>query len=234
MMLNLEFVPGTPCLINADESNKGQLSSCFIIDIRDNIESIYHAKSECAKIFQKNGGVGFNIGALRPKGTAVETSKGYSCGTVGFMEEFDLTADVVTRNNIRKGAIKIDLPIWHPDIIEFINCKDDTTKLTHKNITDSISDKFMFAVQNNENWQLVFPDYSWNKEIYNAEWDGNMDKWIDKKYPIKVYDTMKAKELYTLIMEHAWKTGEPGVSFVDTMDRYNPNPHLGMVKSTNP
>jgi len=234
MMINLEFIPSTPCLINANEENTGQLSSCFIINLRDNIESIYQAKGECAKIFQKNGGVGFNISVLRPKGTEVETSKGYSCGTVGFMEEFNLTADVVTRNNIRKGAIKIDLNDWHPDILEFIQCKNDTSKFNCMNISVSLSDRFMNAVKNNKNWDLVFPDYSWNKEIYNLEWDGDLDKWINKNYPVKIYQSLKAKELYTKIMENAWRTGEPGVSFRDTMDKNNPNPHLGKVHSTNP
>ncbi len=234
MMVNLEFIPSTPCLINADENGNGQYSSCFIIELRDNIESIYHAKGECAKIFQKNGGVGFNIGVLRPQGTIVETSHGYSCGPLGFMEEFNLTADIVTRNNVRKGAIKIDLPDWHPDILDFICCKDDTTKLTHMNISVSLSDKFMYAVKNDEDWNLVFPDYSIHKEIYNHEWDGNIEKWIAKGYPVKIYRTLKAKDLYTKIMEHAWKTGEPGVSFRDTMDRFNPNPHLGKVNATNP
>lgn len=234
MMNNMEFIVGTPCLINADKENNGQLSSCFIISIKDNIESINQAEGECMKIFQKNGGVGFNISTLRPKGTAVETSKGYSCGTIGFMEIFDLTADVVTRNNIRKGAIKIDLNDWHPDILDFINCKDDTTKLNHMNISVSLSDKFMNAVKNDENWNLIFPDYSLNKDLYNSEWDGDIDKWISKKYPIKIYKTLKARELYTNIMEHSWKTGEPGVSFRDSMNLCNPNPHLGRVDSTNP
>ena len=234
MLINLEFIPSTPCLINADESNNGQLSSCFIIDIKDNIESIYQAKSESAKIFQKNGGVGFNISSLRPKGTTVEISKGYSCGTVGFMEEFNLTADIVTRNNVRKGAIKIDLNDWHPDILEFIHCKDDTNKFTHMNISVSLSDEFMNAVKNDKIWYLVFPDYSFNKDIYNKEWDGNLKKWLDKEYPIKTHQVLKARQLYTEIMESAWKTGEPGVSFRDTMDRFNPNPHLGSINSTNP
>ncbi len=234
MMVNLEFIPSTPCLINADETNTGQLSSCFIVSLKDNIESIYQTKGECAKIFQKNGGVGFNISVLRPKGSAVETSNGYSCGTIGFMEEFNLTADVVTRNNIRKGAIKIDLNDWHPDILEFINCKDDTFKFNCMNISVSLSDKFMNAVKNDESWDLVFPNYSWNKEIYNSEWNGDLDIWINKGYPIKIYKTLKAKDLYAKIMENAWKTGEPGVSYRNLMDKYNPNPHLGKISGSNP
>ncbi len=233
MMVSMKFIPSTPCLINAGVGNN-QLSSCFIINIEDNIESIYQAKSECAKIFQKNGGVGFNISSLRPKGTIVETSNGYSCGVCGFMEEFNLTADVVTRNNIRKGAIKIDLNDWHPDILEFIDCKNNTNKFPHMNISVSLSDKFMNAIKNNEDWNLVFPDYSWNKKIYNEQWDGDLDNWINKGYPVKIYNTLKAKDLYYKIIHSAWKTGEPGVSYRDIMDKDNPNPHLGKITGSNP
>jgi ribonucleoside-diphosphate reductase alpha chain len=234
IMMDLLFLPSTPALINADVKNPGQLSSCFIIEVKDNIESIYQAKAECAKIFQKNGGVGFNISALRPAKADVETSKGYAGGPCDFMEEFDLTADIVTRNNIRKGAIKIDLACWHPSIQQFIHIKDDTSKLQHMNISVSITDDFMNAVVNGEDWDLKFPDYSWNKEIYNAEWDGDIKGWETKGYPVKIYETLRAKDLYREMMESAWKSGEPGTSFIDTMDRGNPNKHLGKVMGTNP
>jgi ribonucleoside-diphosphate reductase alpha chain len=234
MIYNLEFLPSTPCLMNAYKESPGQLSSCFILDVKDNIESIYTVKGECAKIFQKNGGAGLNMSALRPSGSQVETSKGYSCGVVGFMEEYDLTADIVTRNNTRKGAMKVDLNDWHPDIYEFIHAKDDITKFKCMNISVSLSDKFMQAVVDNQPWDLKFPNYSWNKEIYDNEWDGDIDLWEDKGYPVKVYKTVLARNLYLEIMESAWKTGEPGVSFRDAMDRDNPNPHLGKIKGTNP
>jgi ribonucleoside-diphosphate reductase alpha chain len=234
LMFPMDFISSTPVLLNADVNNPGQLSSCFIIDVRDNMESIYQAKTECAKIFQKNGGVGFNISALRPENSTVETSKGYSCGPLGFMEEFNLTADIVTRNNVRKGAMKIDLNSWHPDIYKFIHCKDDTTKFTFMNISVSLCDKFMNAVDNDLEWDLKFPDYSWNKEIYNQKWNGNIEEWESKGYPVKIYETIKAKDLYKEIMQSAWKTGEPGVSFRDNMDKANPNPHLGHITGSNP
>lgn len=234
LIYNLKFIPSTPCLINANKENPGQLSSCFIIELRDSIESIYSANSQCAKIFQKNGGVGFDISVLRPRNSAVETSKGYTIGPVGFMEIFDLTAKKVTENNMRKGAIKIDLGVFHPDIYEFIHCKDDITKLNNMNISVGINDAFMRAVESNEMWQLRFPDFSWNKEIYNKEWDGDIEEWESKGYPVTVYKEIKAKDLYKEIMESAWRTGEPGISFVDTMNRANPNPHLGKARSTNP
>lgn len=234
MMVNMDFIPSSPCLMNAGTEQQ-QLSSCFILDVKDNIESIYgEVKTEMAKIFQKNGGAGFNISALRPANTAVETSKGYSCGPIGFMEEFDMTADIVTRNNHRKGAIKIDMSDFHPDIENFIKCKDDTTKFTHMNISVSLSDKFMLAVKNDEKWNLRFPDFSVCKEIYNNEWNGDIEEWEDKGYPVKIYKTINAKDLYYQIMEHAWKTGEPGVSFLDNMNKNNPNPKLGKTNKSNP
>ena len=150
------------------------------------------------------------------------------------MEEFNLTADVVTRNNIRKGAIKIDLNDWHPDILKFIHCKDNKLKFTHMNLSTSLSNKFMNAVKNDDDWYLVFPDYSFNKDIYNKEWDGNLEKWTSKDYPIKTYQKLKARQLYTEIMESAWISGDPGVSFRDIMNIFNPNPHLGSINSTNP
>ncbi|GEM_PF-6996001 len=105
-------------------------------------------------------------------------------GVVGFMEEFNLSVDVATRNNVRKGAIKIDLGVWHPDICKFIYCKDDTTKLQMMNISVSIPDKFMKAVKDDSDRQLIFPDYSVDKEIYNREWDGDVEKWLLNGYPV--------------------------------------------------
>jgi ribonucleoside-diphosphate reductase alpha chain len=230
---NLEFIPSTPCLINAG-NEKQQLSSCFILDMTDDIESIYNAKSEMAKIFQKNGGAGLNISVLRPMNAPIETSGGMSCGALGFMEEFDLTADVITRKNLRKGALKIDLCDWHPDIVEFIKCKDNTARYTHMNISVAVSDRFMQAVECDADWKLEFPDYHWDKKVYNSSWRGDLDNWKEQGFPTKVYRVMKARELYHDIMEAAWRTGEPGVSFIDTMDRDNPNPKLGKVRSTNP
>lgn len=234
MINNLCFLPSSPCFLNADVNNPGQLSSCFIISLQDNIESIYKAKQECAKIFQKNGGVGFNISVLRPRNAPVETSKGTSCGVVGFMEEFNLTADIVTRGNKRKGAMKIDLNDWHPDLLEFIKCKDDPTNFEFMNISVSLSDDFMIAVEEDLVWTFLFPDYHKMKTIYDEEWDGDLDSWIDKGYPVKSYGEIPAREIYNIIMKQAHKNGEPGVSFRDTMNKANPNPTYGSVNSTNP
>ncbi len=229
----MDFIPSTPCLINAGGRNQ-QLSSCFIIPIKDSIESILQATLEMTKIFQLNGGCGLNISSLRPNKSIVEGAGGASNGPISFMQMFDLTADIMTRNNLRKGALKIDMCDWHPDILDFISCKDDTTKFTRMNISVSACDKFMMAIENDDNWNLMFPDYSKCKDIYDTEWDGDIWNWINKSYPVKIYQTVKAKDLYRKIMEHAWKTGEPGISFIDTMDRGNPNPHIDKVSGSNP
>ena len=207
MMSNMIFIPSTPTLLNAGTKVQ-QLSSCFIVSIDDNIESIMNTVAECSKIFQKSGGAGFNISKLRPKGSPLKNSGGQAGGVVSFMRIFDRVVEEIKHGNSRKGALKIDLDDNHPDIFEFIQSKDNTNELNNMNISVSISDKFMESVINDSDWELVFEG--------------------------KVYKKIKARELWNKIISNAWKTGEPGLSFRDTMNRGNPNPHLGEIKSTNP
>lgn len=234
-MVNLDFIFSTPCLLNANKDNPGQLSSCFIHSIKDNIESICQLDAEFSKVFQKNGGSGASLGALRPVKSNVNTSKGYAGGPVAFMEKYDATAEIMTRNNpSRKGALKLNLPCWHPDIYEFIHVKDDITKLHRMNISVSITDEFMEAVKKDLDWDLVFPDYEAAKEYYDKEWDGNLEKWKRKGYPIKVYKTVMARDLYKEIAKCAWMTGEPGLNYQDRMNVDNKNKHLYDEVYTNP
>jgi ribonucleoside-diphosphate reductase alpha chain len=211
------------------------LSSCFILSTKDNIEDICKLDAEFAKIFQQNGGAGTDLSVLRPMKSAVNASKGYAGGVVTFMEKYDATADQMTRYNpSRKGALKINLQVWHPDIFLFIHAKDDLSKLNRMNISISLTDSFMQAVKNDEQWDLEFPDYENNKSVYDKEWDGDLDKWKSKNYPVKKYQTIKASKLLKEISECAWKSGEPGFNFQDTMDKDNPNKHLGTKVYTNP
>jgi len=230
---NRFFIPSSPCLMNA--GNVNQLSSCFIVDVEDDtMEDIMRVATECSKIFQKNGGVGFSLATLRPNNTELMSSDGKSCGVTGFMEIFDKVADVVTRNNNRKSAIKIDLPVWHPDILEYISIKDDTEKLTRMNISVMVTDEFMEAVENNDMWELVFPNYSWQKALYDEYWSGDLETWKAVGGELVTYKELPARELYNRIMEHAHKTGEPGISFKDNMNKDNNLFHKGKIKSTNP
>lgn len=234
-MINLDFIFSTPCLLNADKNNPGQLSSCFVLNTKDSIEEICRTDAEFSVIFQRNGGAGTDLSVLRPAKDTVETSKGYAGGVITFMEKYDFTADRMTRfNPSRKGAIKINLKDFHPQIEDFIHCKDDPEILNRMNISISLSDDFMMAVANNLNWNLEFPDHSFNKEIYNQEWDGNISKWKAKGYPVKVYKTVKASELFKEFAKSSWTTGEPATNYQSRMDRDNMNPHLSSEIYTNP
>ena len=155
VMVNMDFIPSTPTLLNAGTKTQ-QLSSCFIIEIEDSIESIMNTLSECAKIFQKSGGAGFNISALRPTGSPLSCSGGYASGCISFMRLFNQLVEEVKHGNSRKGAIKIDLDVSHPDIFEFIHCKNDIAQLQNMNISVSITDDFMNAVLKDKKWDLKF------------------------------------------------------------------------------
>jgi ribonucleoside-diphosphate reductase alpha chain len=131
-------------------------------------------------------------------------------------------------------ALKINIQCWHPQVIEFCHCKEDLNKLNRMNISVSITDKFMNAVENDENWDLIFPDYEQCKNIYDKEWNGDIDSWVENGYPIKIYQTLKAKELLKIMSECAWKTGEPAYNMQDIMNRTNSNKHLSKQVFTNP
>jgi ribonucleoside-diphosphate reductase alpha chain len=231
----MDFIFSTPTLLNADVENPGQLSSCFILSMKDSIESICECDAHFTKIFQKNGGAGADMSVLRPTESVVNTSKGYAGGAVSFMHKFDNTAYLMTRfNPSRKGAIKIDLQVWHPDIFNFIHAKDDTNELPRINISVALTDDFMEAVLNDGGWNLEFPDYEICKEVYDAEWDGDLSLWKSKGYPVKIYQYVEARALFREIVTAAWETGEPGVNFKDTMSRDNKNKHISTLVGTNP
>ena len=198
-MLNMDFIPSSPCLFNAG-TNSQQLSSCFIVDIEDNIESIFSTVAECAKIFHRCGGAGFSMHKIRPKGSPCNSSGSTASGVVSFMRIFNAVVNEVKQGNKRNGALKIDLNVSHPEIFEFIHCKDNTSELTNMNISVSITNKFIDAVENDLDWDLKFNG--------------------------KVFKTVKAKDLWNEIIYSAWKTGEPGLSFQTNMNNGNMNPHI--------
>lgn len=206
-ILNMEFIPSSPCLFNAGTKSQ-QLSSCFVVDIDDNIESIFNTVAECAKIFQRCGGAGFSIGKLRPRGDICRASSGKASGVISFMKIFNEVVEEIKQSGKRKGALKVDLPVNHPEIFDFIHCKDDTTKLNNMNISVSLTNEFLDAVENDLDWDLSFKG--------------------------KVYRTVKAKEVWNEIITSAWKTGEPGISYQDNMDNGNMNPHLSENVYGNP
>lgn len=209
VMAQLDFLPNSPTLMNAG-TLAGQLSACFVLPIGDSMEEIFDALKYTALVHKSGGGTGFNFSTLRPYGDIVRSTKGVASGPVSFMELFDHTTDVVKQGGMRRGANMGILNADHPDVIRFIKAKIEEGKLKNFNISIGATHKFMHAVLNDEDWQLLNPRTG------------------------EVVESIKARYLFDLICEMAWKTGDPGMVFLDRIDELNPTPNLGHITATNP
>jgi ribonucleoside-diphosphate reductase alpha chain len=209
VMHDLDFLPNSPTLMNAGVLN-GQLSACFVLPVRDNLNGIFTTLKNAALIHQGGGGTGFNFSNLRPTNDRVSSPGGTSSGPIAFIKIYDAATENVKQGGKRRGANMGILNIDHPDIESFITSKSDKNGLRNFNISVGITDEFMRAVRNNLHWNLVSPR------------------------TFKVEKKVKARHLWHLITKEAWKTGDPGLLFFDTINENNPTPHLGTIKSTNP
>jgi ribonucleoside-diphosphate reductase alpha chain len=210
VMSKLEFIPNSPTLFNAGTKTGFALSACYVLPVEDSLEDIFTSLKNMALIEQTGGGVGFDFSKLRPAGDVVKTTMGVASGPVSFMKIFDAATEVIKAGGRRRGAMMAILRVDHPDVIEFITAKTRPGVLTNFNISVTVTDAFMDAVERNNDYDLINPR---------------------TKQPVR---KLSARYVWDRLVDNAWRSGDPGIVFIDEVNRHNPTPVVGVIESTNP
>lgn len=233
-MQNFTLVPGGRILSGAGTGYKVTFYNCFVIPSpHDSRGGILKTLSQMVEIMSRGGGVGINLSSLRPRGARVSKVNGFSSGPCNWAELFSVaTKDIIQQGGSRRGALMLMLWDWHPDVEEFITVKQDLSRINGANLSVCVSDAFMDAVKKDADWDLVFPDK--NDPDYDTKWDGYMPNWLALgKKPI-VYKTIKARALWDMVAQAAWRSAEPGVVFMERYNKWFNNYYFEFINCVNP
>jgi ribonucleoside-diphosphate reductase alpha chain len=233
-MKNFKYVPGGRILAGAGSGYAVTFYNCFVIPSpKDSRDGILETLKKMTEIMARGGGVGINLSSLRPRGSRVKKVNGFSSGPCNWAELFSVTTkDIIQQGGTRRGALMLMLWDWHPDIEEFITVKQDLSRINGANLSLAISDSFMEAVEKNADWPLVFPDF--NDPEYDERWDGDLVEWKKLGKKVIVHKIVKARKIWDLIAQAAWKSAEPGVVFMERYDKWHNNYYWNRINCVNP